>query len=204
MKKKFLATLLLFAFIVVGTVSAQIKFGVKGGLNMSNLSVSGKVIDKSNNIGFYLGPTAKISLPLTGFGLDVSALYNQYSADVTVEAGNEQITRENATLTVKQLAVPVNVRYGVGLGSLASIYAFAGPQFAFNMADDISSIDWKWKNTYLSVNVGVGVSLLKHLQASLNYNVGCGKSGHGSTSGTERQAFNAKSNAWQLGVAYYF
>ncbi len=203
MKKKFFATLLLVSFVVVG-VNAQIKFGVKGGLNMSSLSVSGKVIDKSNNIGFYLGPTVKFSLPLTGLGLDVSALYNQYSSDVTVDAGNEQITRENATLTVKQLAIPVNVRYGVGLGSLASIYAFAGPQFAFNLADDISSIDWKWKNTYLSVNVGVGVSLLKHLQASVNYNIGCGKSGETSASGAVRQAFNAKSNAWQLGVAYYF
>lgn len=203
MKKKFFATLLLVSFVVVG-VNAQIKFGVKGGLNMSSLSVSGKVIDKSNNIGFYLGPTVKFSLPLTGLGLDVSALYNQYSSDVTVDAGNEQTTRENATLTVKQLAIPVNVRYGVGLGSLASIYAFAGPQFAFNLADDISSIDWKWKNTYLSVNVGVGVSLLKHLQASVNYNIGCGKSGETSASGAVRQAFNAKSNAWQLGVAYYF
>ncbi len=204
MKKKFFATLLLAAFVAVGAANAQIKFGVKGGLNMSKLSVNGKVIDKSNNIGFYLGPTAKISLPLTGLGLDVSALYNQYSSDVTVDVGNEQVTRENTTLTVKQLAIPVNVRYGVGLGSLASIYAFAGPQFAFNLADDISSIDWKWKNTYLSVNVGVGVSLLNHLQANINYNIGCGKSGETSVSSAAHQAFNAKSNAWQVGVAYYF
>ncbi len=204
MKKKIFATLLLAVFMAVGTANAQIKFGVKGGVNMSELSISGKVLDKSNNIGFYLGPTAKISLPLTGLGLDVSALYNQYSADVTVETGNEQITGTDATLTVKQLAIPVNVRYGVGLGSLASIYAFAGPQFAFNLSDDISSIDWKWKNTYMSVNVGVGVSLLNHLQVNLNYNIGCGKSGESSASGAVRQAFNAKSNAWQLGLAYYF
>ncbi len=88
MKKKLFATLMLLAFVAIGSANAQIKFGVKGGINMSEFSVKGNVLDKSNNIGFYLGPTAKVSLPLTGLGIDVSALYNQYSADVTVERGN--------------------------------------------------------------------------------------------------------------------
>ena len=117
MKKKLFATLMLLVFVAIGSANAQIKFGVKGGINMSEFSVKGNVLDKSNNIGFYLGPTAKVSLPLTGLGIDVSALYNQYSADVTVERGNEQIVRDQATLTVKQIAIPINLRYGIGLGS---------------------------------------------------------------------------------------
>ena len=203
MKKKLFATLMLLVFVAIGSANAQIKFGVKGGINMSEFSVKGNVLDKSNNIGFYLGPTAKVSLPLTGLGIDVSALYNQYSADVTVERGNEQIVRDQATLTVKQIAIPINLRYGIGLGSLASIYAFAGPQFAFNMADDIQSIDWKWKNTYMSFNIGAGVSLMSHLAFNLNYNFGCGKSGETGASDVVRSAFNAKSSAWQLGMTYY-
>lgn len=66
MKKKLFATLMLLAFVAIGSANAQIKFGVKGGINMSEFSVKGNVLDKSNNIGFYLGPTAKVSLPLTG------------------------------------------------------------------------------------------------------------------------------------------
>lgn len=202
MKRKLFATLLLLAFFAVGSTHAQIKLGVKGGFNLSALSFDGNIAKSSNNVGFYLGPTAKLSLPLTGLSLDVSALYNQYSADVTVDQGSEQIRQENATIKVKQLAVPINVRYGIGAGSLASVFIFAGPQFAFNMADDIKSVDWKWKNTYTSFNVGVGASLLTHLQLNLNYNIGCGKSGE--TGNEARSKFNGKGNTWQVGMAYYF
>lgn len=202
MKKKLITMLLLLTFAATENAMAQIKWGVKGGLNMSALSLTGDVINSSNNVGFYIGPTAKLSLPLTGLSIDASALYNQYSADATIDRGDEQITREVSCIKVKQLAIPVNLRYGIGLGSMASVFVFAGPQFAFNMSDDIKSIDWEWKNTYMSVNIGAGVSLLTHLQFNLNYNIGCGKSGR--TGNNAHSEFYGKSNAWQLGMAYYF
>ena len=54
--------------------SAQVKLGVKGGLNISDMSIDKKVFDASNQTGFFIGPTLKISLPLTGLGVDIAAL----------------------------------------------------------------------------------------------------------------------------------
>jgi hypothetical protein len=34
------------------------------------------------------------------------------------------------TMTQKSLNIPVNVRYGFGLSSLANVFVFAGPQCA--------------------------------------------------------------------------
>ena len=101
--------------------------------------------------------------------------------------------------------MPIDLRYGIGLGPWLSGYAFAGPPFAFNMADDIQSIDWKWKNTYMSFNIGAGVSLMSHLAFNLNYNFGCGKSGETGAGDVVRRALRApRASAWQLGMTYYF
>ncbi len=202
MRKRIATLLALMMLMSTAALKAQVKWGVKGGLNLAALSLKGDIVSSSNNVGFYIGPTVKLSLPFSGLSVDASALYNQFSADVLVDRGYEQIVRDESTIKVKQLAIPINLRYGVGVGSLASVFVFAGPQFAFNIADDIQSIDWKWKNTYTSVNVGVGASLLSHLQLHLNYNIGCGKAGE--TGRDAYSAFRAKGNVWQIGAAYYF
>ncbi len=119
--KKLLSTLLLVVAIFAATTAqAQIKFGVKGGLNVTDMSLSADVIDKSNQTGFFIGPTVKFTLPLVGLGIDAAALYDQRDA----ELNDEKISQ-------KSINIPVNLRYNIGLGSLAGIYVAAGPQFGF-------------------------------------------------------------------------
>lgn len=204
MRKLLSACLIGAAMLFVVPASAQVKFGVKGGLNLASFSFSGDDVNSENRTGFYIGPTMKIGLPLTGLSLDGSLLYNQVSAKVNVEEGYEQITQREETLKQKQLAIPVNLRYGFGIGDAASVFLFAGPQFAFDLSDDIDNIDWKWKNTYLSINVGAGIMLASHFQVNLNYNIGCGNTGNASASSISKSVFHAKSNAVQIGMAYYF
>lgn len=73
------------------TAQAQIDFGVKGGLNVTNMSLSNDVLDASNRAGFFFGPTVKFTLPIVGLGVDASALYDQRSAKVE-NAGKEDKT----------------------------------------------------------------------------------------------------------------
>ena len=200
MKK--ILTLVLFATMMLATtVNAQVRFGVKGGLNVTDMSLSNDMFDASNRTGFFIGPTVKISLPLTGLGIDASALYDQRSTKLSL-ADDDDIYSE--TIKQKSIQIPVNLRYGVGLGSLASVFIFAGPQFGFYVGDDI---DWKWKNSALSVNVGLGATLLKNLQITANYNIACGTTGESSlTDAVESvyHGFKGKSNSWQIAVGYYF
>jgi opacity protein-like surface antigen len=205
--KKFFTLVVLLATMTVAA-QAQVQFGVKGGLNLTSMKLSKDVVDKSNQAGFFIGPTVKFTLPVVGLGIDASALYDQRSAKLDGE-------------TVKQqsIQVPVNLRYGIGLGSTASVYFFAGPQFGFNVGDKtFSSVDnatndisnWTLKSSNLSANIGLGLMLLNHLQVSANYNFAIGKTGDfnvvDATVGTIKNGItgDTKANSWQLAVAYFF
>lgn len=202
---------MLLAMIVTMTAannaSAQIKFGLKGGVNVTDMSLSSSVFDASNRTGFFVGPTIKVQLPLIGLGIDASALYDQREAKIKV--GN---TTTKETLRSQAINVPINLRYGWGLSSMANIFLFAGPQFGFNVGDKDQKITesstWSVKNSNFSLNFGAGVTLLSHLQLTANYNVVCGKTSDATiTEGIEQltnKEVRSRANAWQIALAYYF
>lgn len=168
---------LLASLLFVQQANAQVKFGLKGGLNVTNMSFSKDVFDASNKTGFFVGPMVKITLPVVGLSFDAAALYDQKEADVKYQGADNSYFKEN--VKQKSLNIPVNVRYGWGLSSVANIFLFAGPQWGINVGDK----NFKWdtgssyslKKSNFSVNVGAGVTLLSHVQLSANYNIACGK-----------------------------
>lgn len=200
-------TLLLLAAAMAFTMpaSAQVKFGLKGGLNVTSMSFSSDVLDASNRAGFFIGPTIKLTVPVVGLSFDASALYDQREAKVKVDD-----TTVGNSLKTKSINIPINVRYGWGLGSMANVFVFAGPQFGFNVGDKDQKITegttWQLKSSNFSVNVGAGVTVLSHLQLTANYNIACGKTGDVTVGGVVSDVTSSKGNAnsWQIGLAYYF
>lgn len=181
------------ALLVTMPAKAQIQFGIRGGANLVNMKFTNETFDKDNRAGFYVGPTIKFTVPIVGLSLDASALYDEKTAEI-----------EGETMKAQSIDIPINVRYGVGLGSIANIFLFAGPQFGFNISSDKSlynnAKEWTWKSSNVSVNVGVGCTVLKHIEVKANYNIACTKSGEVN----DGSGISAKYNAWQLGMAYYF
>lgn len=210
---KRISTFIAVALALLTTVpaQAQLKFGLKGGVNVTNMSFSSDVLDASNRAGFFVGPTVKFTLPIVGLGIDASALYDQREGKVKL--AYKDVESEN-TVKQQQVVVPINLRYGVGLGSMASVFFFAGPQFGFNVGDKTQSIydqvaDWRLKSSNFSVNVGAGFMLMSHLQLSANYNIACGHTGDVELKSTAADALRqikkgSRANAWQIGLAYYF
>ena len=200
---------LALSFLISVPVHADepLKFGVKSGLNVSDFYFDSDVFDKSNQVGWFFGPTVKFTLPVVGLGMDASVLYDYRAA---------KLDYATMTQTVKQqqIAIPVNARYSIGLGSVASIFFFGGPQIAFNIGE--KEYQWNMKSTYalknsnFSVNLGFGVTAFKHLQVSANYNIACGKTGHATwktATDAATSVFNKKgsrNNSWQVGIAYFF
>lgn len=210
MKKVLSIVFLVAAMLFAANANAQIKFGLQGGLNVTSMSFSEEVFDASNKTGFFVGPMVKVTVPIVGLSFDAAALYDQKEADVKYAAEGEL-----GKVNVKQqsINIPVNVRYGFGLSSLANIFLFAGPQWGINVGDK----NFKWnetssyslKKSNFSVNVGAGVTLLKHLQVSANYNIACGKSADASLSKALDAAANAgkdksHNNSWQIALGYWF
>ena len=203
--KKILTIAVLFAALMTAVpAKAEVKFGLKGGLNLTSMSLDANAISKSNQAGFFIGPTFKFTIPIVGLGFDASALYDQRKGTISGVNGNETSIKEQS------IQIPINIRYGIGLGSTASIYFFAGPQFGFNVGDKDIKTDvgnWTFNSSSVSANVGLGLMLLGHLQVSANYNFGLGKTGEldeylpGAVNAIKE---NGKLNAWQIGVAYFF
>lgn len=180
---------------------AQVKFGLKGGLNLTSLSVGGETDGLSNKAGFFVGPTMKLTLPLVGLSFDASALYDHRSSEV--KATGESFKSQT-------IQIPINIRYGVGLSSIANVFAFAGPQFGFNIGDkgqEFKNIgEWSLKTSNISGNVGIGATVLSKLQVTANYNFQISKAGeyvYENGDGTMSSS-KLKFNSWQIGLAYFF
>lgn len=215
MKKLFTAAIVALSMMFgANNAQAQVQFGIKGGLNVTSMSLDkDKLLDTENQAGFFIGPTVKFTLPIVGLGIDASALYDQREAKIKGDGDEKDIT--SARLKTQAINIPINLRYGVGLGSVANVFFFAGPQFGFNVGDKNKSIfqgaaEWKLKSSNFSVNVGLGFTVLSHLQVSANYNIACGKTGDVTVSDAagatlqEMLGNSGKANAWQVGLAYYF
>ncbi len=197
--------MLLVLFMVVAmsmSSQAQVKFGLKGGLNLTNLSLSESVsANLKNKSGFHIGPTLKLTVPVVGLSFDASALYDQRSAKVEANGAEE-------TIKSQSLQIPINIRYGVGLGSVANLFAFAGPQFGFNLGDKSKEIlnnaaNWTLRSSNVSANVGIGATILGHLQVTANYNFALGKTGDIEWKDIKKES-EGKTSAWQVSAAYFF
>lgn len=198
--------LLLLAFVtfVSLTAGAQLKFGVKGGLDLTNYTANGTFMENmkgTTQTGYYVGPTMKFC-PVSFVGVDVSALFEQRSVEM-------------AGMTVKQQSIlfPANLRIQIPFNSLLAVSVFGGPQIGFNLSGskDISYKDqvkeWSWKMSNLSGNVGIGVILFKHIEITGSYNLGLGKTGEFKRAKLEsaiEDIDDTRFNSWQIGMAVYF
>lgn len=159
-----------------------LKWGLKGGLNMAKLSMSGENSD--NTTGFFIGPMAEITVPIVGLGIDGALMYSQRGEEGWKQQGVE---------------IPVNLKYTFGLGSTLGIFIAAGPDFFFNFKDtDIEEVDKK--STQVGLNLGAGVKLLGHLQVGINYQIPLGDS----FDLKELKDAGAKTKTWQVSLAYLF
>lgn len=109
--KKFFSVFMIAVCCMALAMPAQaqlIKFGVKGGVNLSKLKFEGM---KDNSTGFFFGPMAEITIPVIGLGVDGALLYSQ--------KGDKM---EGLDMKQSGLDIPVNLKYSIGLGSMLGIY----------------------------------------------------------------------------------
>lgn len=191
MKKIFSTLVIMVCLLLVVPVQAQVKFGVKGGLDISKLDY--KVGD--NATGFFVGPMLDVTLPIIGLGVDVAALYSQSGLDV----------KDKGTEKLQSVEIPVNLKWTLGFGSTLGVFIAAGPQFGFSINDGWRQLMEESNKSFVSVNVGAGLKLLRHLQVGVNYNIGTSKLGDMIVDSSEgKLRSGVKKNSWQVSLAYMF
>ena len=113
--KRIISLVVLLSAMTMAVQAQSIKFGVKGGLDIQNLKFDDSVFNTDNKLGWFVGPTLQISLPIGGLGVDIAGLYDQKKSEVNGE-----------TITQKSILVPVNARLKLGIGSTAGVYVGKG------------------------------------------------------------------------------
>lgn len=195
--------MVLLAAMTVAVQAQNVKFGVKGGLDIQNLKFDESVFTTENKMGWFIGPTLQVSLPIGGLGVDISGFYDQKKSEINGES-----------ITQKSILVPINARLKLGIGSSAGLYVAAGPQFAFNIGDD----EFKWnkdgvENTFqlkksaFSVNLGAGIYLSSHFELGFAYNIAVGSTADASWGQATDAVFKSddtKPKSWQISAAYFF
>lgn len=207
MKKTILSLVALVAAFTFATPSqAQVKFGVKAGLNVNSVSLDNlsSNIDGDNRTGFFAGLTADVTLPLVGLGADISVLYDNKVIGLS-ENGMDD------TKTLHYVTLPINAKYTIGFSSLASVYLATGPQFSWNVggrswAPSHIGAGWELKKSEFSWNVGAGVTVLSHVRVGYNYNIGIGNTAETTVLGTGLNAIKGKlkNNTHQISLTYLF
>lgn len=198
--KKSLFIAILSIMMIDMPSKAEVNFGIRGGYNITNLTGG---FTQDNKSGFYVGPTVKFTVPIVGLSLDASALYDQRGV---------KINDSDESLKLQSINIPINIRYGLGLSSLVNVFAFAGPQFGFNLSSDKAFIDmgsvsgWTFRSSNFSLNFGIGATVMKHVEIKANYNLALGRTANLTYADGLGNVISAdtKYNAWQIGACYWF
>ena len=203
MVRKVLLVALLAQTFGVLEADAQLKLGVKGGMNLTEMRFSSNTLSRENRGGFFFGPTLKLAIPLLPLGFDIAALYDQKEMDL--EDGEK-----TWSVTTKQVNIPINARLTFGSSTSLAVFIFGGPQFGFSIDTDQNIVDnyrsWKRNKSLFSINVGAGLLLGNIFQLSANYNIDCSKDGSVTINEVldQLKEHNSKVNAWQLAATIYF
>lgn len=216
--KKFVSSFVIAMCCMLVAVPARaqlLKWGVKGGVNLSEIDWRGGLAaNKNNSTGFFIGPMAELTIPVIGVGIDAALMYSQRGNkyDVSAKAFSGSVDERQ-----QGIEIPVNLKYTIGLGSLLGIYVAAGPDFFFNFKDiglqaSGSGVNADGgvdsKKAQVGLNVGMGVKILKRLQVGVNYQVPMGDTfsinDAVNTIWKDVLGKNAKTKTWQVSVAYIF
>ena len=84
--KKIVGLILLAVMVLIAVpAKSQIKFGIKGGLNISSVHFNKDLVGKDNVTGFNIGPMVEVMAPIMGVGFDAAILYSQKGIGVKSE-----------------------------------------------------------------------------------------------------------------------
>lgn len=166
----FFAALAVFAMTSINAqeeTSKEINFGVKAGVNFTNIHTRGGSNGASGNIGnaktgFHIVAVAEIMLNRR-FALQAELLFSAQGTELTgiIDSGN--------TISLNYINVPLMAKFYVVKG----LFIEAGPQIGFLVSSEYkSSEDFDPNSIDFGANFGLGYKLKNGLNFSARFNQG--------------------------------
>jgi len=132
--KRFLLPALLLLAASLTTAEAQVHFGVKAGLNMSDFLGDDEVLEGTEpRLGLVAGAFAQFPLS-PSFAIQPEVLYSMKG--ITSEASAEEVNLEGK-IAVNYIEIPVLAKFLVPLQSGLNLSAYAGPAVAFKVSEEV-------------------------------------------------------------------
>lgn len=178
---------------------AQFRFGLKAGVNVSSLHFSSETFDSDNRAGFTGGAMVEFSSPVSGLGVDLSAMYVRRNSQWLDDKGLTKDDRD-------YIEIPLNFKWRMNIPLINNIirpYLSTGPSFAFLTSRRAVENAYRNRRFDTSWNFGFGVELVKHLQVGASYGIGMTKALK--TIGvTGTSNISGRNNYWTITAAYLF
>ena len=200
--KKYLVFAVIAVLFVALPIQAQLKWGLKAGVNLSDVTFSkDDLVNTDNYTGFQVGPIVEFTVPIIGIGLDAALLYSQTGFKV-----------DNKTVENGDLLLPVNFKYKLSFLDIVGAYAAVGPYIGVKLFGDDKNFDAgstiekiKSESFGAGLNFGLGVELLGKLQIGANYQLGLTDDYKSyKDSNIFDKAFGQKSRVWSITAAFFF
>lgn len=208
MKRKNIIMVIVSVFVFVLPSTAQVRLGVKGGINITKVSLNKDLVATENLTGFHLGPMVEIMFPGIDLGVEAAALYSQKGMD---------FKKSSEKVSADFIDVPVSLKKKFGIGSL-KIYALAGPYLSFRVGGDkswksskkvedivsgLSGLEVDTKTVAAGINLGAGIEIIQHLQVGLQYSIGM--TNDYKVALKDKKIYeNAKNRVWSISAAFLF
>ncbi len=201
MKKLFLPSIALLA--ISGTIYAQtpdIKFGIKGGLNLSDVT---KLEEHNSVTKFHIGALTEIFLN-DKFSVQPEILYSAQGATFTrYFAADDYIEAYSSPLKLNYITIPIMAKYYI----LDKFSIQAGPQLGFVTKSEIETNSFSPKKIKQNIkdetnifdfglNFGLGYELPQGVFFEARYNTGFTK--------IFKEGEKSINNVFQLSLGYKF
>lgn len=210
MKKLNLRFLFILCFVVlnVSFVSSQVRFGLKGGFDVSSNRINKDILNANNRLGFQVGATMEVMAPIVGWGGEFSVLYGHQKYDIEDFKDGSQNNVELSNYNY--LRVPLNLKKKFSVVGLFGVFIQAGPYLEFKLsgADLTESEQGSIINKYESktfgagINAGAGIELLNHLELGMYYRKAL-TDNYSEDSGVGNILKKRPSN-WSVNLTYFF
>lgn len=200
--KKFTLSIITMIIALTAAVpaSAQLKFGIKAGINVNSLKFDETFFDSDNRAGFNGGAMLEFTVPAIGIGLDASAMYVHRTTKYTTKEVKSEIGGD-------YIEIPVNLKWKVSIPAVNRIirpYLTTGPSVAFLVSD--KKINTLFKNNSYDVawNFGFGVELFQHVQVGASYGLGLTNVVKMVDADGNYNSIDGKNKYWTVTAAYLF
>lgn len=207
MKRSIISALTIFAIIIGAfNASAQFRYGVMVGGNMTDLNFKQDIASVDKSVGYSAGIVTEMMFPGIGFGIDFGLYYEQRGA--TLGLNDWKLWQDQGITTPQRVylhyaVLPIHLRFKYtnlnGFEDTLAPFVFAGPSIGFLVGH--SKLDcFQFPFGEFGIDFGIGAEIKRKWQVSVSYNMGFTYAMKDKT----LTNYSARNNTLSVRAAYFF